>query len=191
MNNERFTIKANQAIQDSVLLASELGNQEITPLHLTQSILAVPENMVSETIKKIGVDIAKLTAAINLELNSLPKVQGAESYLNKAMKKVMAQAAPIAGQFRDEYVSSEHLILAIMELNEAAARILNRFGINKDVFLNALMEIRGTQTITDPSPEEKFQALKRYGRDLVQLAREGKLDPVIGRDEEIRRVMQV
>ncbi len=191
MNNEQFTLKANQAIQDSFHLASELGNQEITPLHLTQSILAVPENMVGETIKKIGVDIAKLTAAINMELNSLPKVQGAESYLNKAMKKVIAQAAPIAKRFRDEYVSSEHLILAIMELNESAAGILNRFGINKDVFLNALMEIRGSQTITDPSPEEKFQALKRYGRDLVQLAREGSLDPVIGRDEEIRRVMQV
>jgi len=191
MNNERFTLKANQVIQDSVQLGVELGNQEITPLHLTQSILAIPENIVSETIKKIGVDISKLTTAIRGELNSLPKVQGAEPYLNKALKKAIAQATPIAGQFRDEYVSTEHLILAIMDLNEAAAKVLNRFGINKDVFLKALMEIRGTQTITDPSPEEKFQALKRYGRDLVQLAREGKLDPVIGRDEEIRRVMQV
>ncbi|HUU04733.1 MAG TPA: ATP-dependent chaperone ClpB [Patescibacteria group bacterium] len=191
MNNERFTLKANQAIQESVQLATELGNQEITPLHLTKSILAVPENIVSETIKKIGIDIAKLTAAINTELNSLPKVQGAEPYLNKVMKKAIAQAAPIAGQFRDEYVSTEHLILAIMDSNEAAARVLNRFGINKELFLKALMEIRGSQTITDPSPEEKFQALKRYGRDLVQLAQEGKLDPVIGRDEEIRRVMQV
>ena len=191
MNNEQFTLKANQAIQDSVQLGTDLGNQEITPLHLVQSILAIPENIVGETIKKIGVEVAKLTTAIHKELTSLPKVQGAEPYLSKTLKKALAQAAPIAGQFRDEYVSSEHLILAILDLNEAAARILNRFGINKDVFLKALMEIRGTQTISDPSPEEKFQALKRYGRDLVQLAREGKLDPVIGRDEEIRRVMQV
>jgi len=191
MNQERFTLKANQAIQDSIQLGVTFGNQEITPLHLAHSIMSIPENIVSETVKKIGADIQALLAAMNKELNSLPKVQGAEPYLNNNMKKVISQASAIASQFRDEYVSSEHLFLAIIDLNEAAAKILISFGINKDVFLKALMEIRGTQTITDPSPEEKFQALKRYGRDLVQLAREGKLDPVIGRDDEIRRVMQV
>jgi len=191
MNNEQYTLKANQAIQDSIKLGTELGNQEITPLHLAQAIMAIPENIVSETIKKIGADISKLAAAMDKELNSLPKVQGGEPYLSKSLKKAIAQAATIAGQFHDEYISTEHLLLAILDLNEAAAKVLNRFGISKDIFLKALMEIRGTQTITDPSPEEKFQALKRYGRDLVQLAREGKLDPVIGRDEEIRRVMQV
>jgi ATP-dependent Clp protease ATP-binding subunit ClpB len=191
MNNEQFTLKANQAIQDSVGLAMELGNQEIVPLHLVQTILTVPENIVPEAIKKIGVDPAQLTMAAGKELAALPKVQGAEPYLGGAVKKVLAQAAIIAGQFRDEYVSTEHLFLAIMDLNESAAKVLKRFGISRDVFLKALMEIRGNQTISDPSPEEKFQALKRYGRDLVQLAREGKLDPVIGRDEEIRRVMQV
>ena len=191
MNQERFTLKANQAIQDSLQLGMNLGNQEITPLHLIHSILTVPENIVSETVKKIGSDISALITATNKELNSLPKVQGAEPYLNNNLKKVISQASAIASQFRDEYVSSEHLFLAIIDLNEAAAKILNRFGIGRDVFLKALMEIRGTQTITDPNPEEKFQALKRYGRDLVQLAHEGKLDPVIGRDDEIRRVMQV
>ena len=191
MNQERFTLKANQAIQDSLQLGMNLGNQEITPLHLAHSIMSIPENIVSETIKKIGADIPALMTAMNKELNSLPKVQGAEPYLNNNLKKVISQASAIAGQFRDEYVSSEHLFLAIIDLNEAAAKILKRFGINKDIFLKALMEIRGTQTITDPNPEEKFQALKRYGRDLVELAREGKLDPVIGRDDEIRRVMQV
>jgi ATP-dependent Clp protease ATP-binding subunit ClpB len=191
MNNEQFTLKANQAVQDSVRLAGEHGNQEIAPLHLVKAILAVPENIVSETLKKIGVDEAQLTAALDKELQALPKVQGAEPFLGAAVKKAIAQAAPIAARFRDEYISSEHLLLAVLDLNEAAAKVLKRFGIQKDVFLKALMEIRGSQTITDPSPEEKFQALKRYGRDLVQLAREGKLDPVIGRDEEIRRVMQV
>jgi len=191
MNQERFTLKANQAIQDSLQLGMNLGNQEITPLHLAHSILSIPENIVSETIKKIGADITALMTAMNKELNHLPKVQGAEPYLNNNLKKIISQASAIASQFRDEYVSSEHLFLAIIDLNEAAAKILSRFGINKDVFLKALMEIRGTQTITDPNPEEKFQALKRYGRDLVELAREGKLDPVIGRDDEIRRVMQV
>jgi ATP-dependent Clp protease ATP-binding subunit ClpB len=191
MNQEQFTLKANQAIQDSLQLSQALGNQETTPLHLAHSIVSIPENIVNETIKKIGADIPALMTAMNEKLNSLPKVQGAEPYLNNSLKKVISQASAIAGQFRDEYVSSEHLFLAIIDLNEAAAKILTRFGINKDVFLKALMEIRGTQTITDPSPEEKFQALKRYGRDLVQLARDGKLDPVIGRDDEIRRIMQV
>jgi len=191
MNQEQFTLKANGAIQESLQLGQSLGNQEITPLHLTHSILSIPENIVSETIKKIGADIPALMAAMNDKLNSLPKVQGAEPYLNNSLKKAISQAAVIAGQFRDEYVSSEHLFMAIIDLDGAAAKILARFGINKDIFLKALMEIRGTQTITDPNPEEKFQALKRYGRDLVQLARDGKLDPVIGRDDEIRRVMQV
>jgi ATP-dependent Clp protease ATP-binding subunit ClpB len=191
MNQEQFTLKANQAIQNSLQLGQTLGNQEITPLHLVHGIMSVPENIVSETIKKIGADIPALMDAINKDLHHLPKVQGAEPYLNSNLKKVISQASIVAGQFRDEYVSSEHLFLAIIDQNDAAAKILARFGISKDVFLKALMEIRGTQTITDPNPEEKFQALKRYGRDLVQLAHEGKLDPVIGRDDEIRRVMQV
>jgi ATP-dependent Clp protease ATP-binding subunit ClpB len=191
MNQERFTLKANQAIQDSVHLAAEHGNQEIMPLHLVKAVLAVPENIVNETFKKIGVDEAQLGMAIDKELGALPKVQGAEPYLGNAMKKAVAQAHKVAGQFKDEYISTEHLILAIMDLNESAAKLLKRFGIHREVFLKALMEIRGSQTITDPSPEEKFQALKRYGRDLVQLAHDGKLDPVIGRDDEIRRVMQV
>ena len=191
MNQERFTLKANEAIQESLQLGTSLGNQEITPLHLAHSLVSIPENIVHETIKKIGADIPAAVAALNNELHSLPKVQGAEPYLGNRMKKVISQAATIAAQFRDEYVSSEHLFLALFDLNDAVARTLIRFGINKDIFLKALMEIRGSQTITDPSPEDKFQALKRYGRDLVQLAHEGKLDPVIGRDEEIRRVMQV
>jgi ATP-dependent Clp protease ATP-binding subunit ClpB len=191
MNGEQYTLKANQAIQDTVGLARQNGNQEIVPLHLVLAILSVPENIVSEAIRKIGVDVGQLAAALGKDLASLPKVEGAEPYLGNALKKAIAAAAPIAGQFRDEYVSTEHLLLAVLDLNEAAAKTLKRFGIGRDVFLKALMEIRGNQTITDPSPEEKFQALKRYGRDLVQLARDGKLDPVIGRDEEIRRVMQV
>ena len=191
MNQEQFTLKANQAIQDGLQMGVSLGNQEIVPLHLVKAILAVPENIVSETFKKIGVDEIHLGVAINKELADLPKVQGAEPYLGSAAKKAIANAVAIAKQFRDEYVSTEHLVLAIIDLNETAAKILKRLGVSKDIFLKALMEIRGTQTITDPNPEEKFQALKRYGRDLVQLAHDGKLDPVIGRDDEIRRVMQV
>ncbi len=191
MNQEQFTLKANQAVQDCVRLAAEQGNQEIVPLHLALAVLSVPDNIVAETLRKIGADGGQVAAALRREIDALPKVQGAEPFLGRALKKALDGAAAIAGQFRDEYVSSEHLFLAIIDLNEAAARALKRLGVTRDVFLKALMEIRGSQTITDPSPEEKFQALKRYGRDLVQLAKDGKLDPVIGRDEEIRRVMQV
>ena len=191
MNQEQFTLKANQAVQDCVRLAAELGNQEIVPLHLALAVLSVPDNIVSETLRKIGADEGQVSAALRREIDALPKVQGAEPFLGRALKKALDGATAIAGQFRDEYVSSEHLFLAVIDLNEAAAKALKRFGVTRDVFLKALMEIRGSQTITDPSPEEKFQALKRYGRDLVQLAKDGKLDPVIGRDEEIRRVMQV
>ena len=191
MNQEQFTLKANQAVQDCVRLAAEQGNQEIVPLHLALAVLSVPDNIVAETLRKIGADEGQVAAALRREIDALPKVQGAEPFLGRALKKALDGAAAIAGQFRDEYVSSEHLFLAIIDLNEAAAKALKRLGVTRDVFLKALMEIRGSQTITDPSPEEKFQALKRYGRDLVQLAKDGKLDPVIGRDEEIRRVMQV
>ena len=191
MNQEQFTLKANQAVQDCLRLAAEQGNQEIVPLHLALAVLSVPDNIVAETLRKIGADEGQVAAALRREIDALPKVQGAEPFLGRALKKALDGAAAIAGQFRDEYVSSEHLFLAIIDLNEAAARTLKRLGVTRDVFLKALMEIRGSQTISDPSPEEKFQALKRYGRDLVQLAKDGKLDPVIGRDEEIRRVMQV
>ena len=152
----------------------------------------MPENIVSETIKKIGVDLGQLGAALDKELASLPKVQGAEPYLGNAAEKSHRQAGghrrPVPGRIR---VRPSICSWRSWTSTKPRPRLLKRFGIGRDVFLKALMEIRGSQTITDPSPEEKFQALKRYGRDLVQLARDGKLDPVIGRDEEIRRVMQV
>ena len=191
MNGERFTLKANQAIEASVQLAASLGNQEVMPLHLAQAILTDPENIVPETVKKVGGDVAQLTAQVDADLNGLPKVQGGQQYFGSGLKKALQEGESIARQFKDDYVSTEHLFLALIDLHEATARLLKKNGITRDSFLRALMEIRGTQKITDQSPEEKYQALKRYGRDLVELARAGKLDPVIGRDEEIRRVIQV
>lgn len=192
MNRDKFTLKANNAIDESVKLAAANGNQEITPLHITYSILSDPENIVPEVIKKTGADNNRLISSIQKEIDKLPKIQGAtDQYIGKDFKKILDQAEVIANQFKDDYVSAEHIFLAILDLKDTAAKTLNASGINRENFLRALMEIRGNQKITDQNPEEKMQTLKRYGRDLVELARSGKLDPVIGRDEEIRRIMQV
>lgn len=191
MNREKFTLKANHAIDQSVRLAESHSNQEVTPLHLCQAVLSDPENIVPGIIKKIGVDIHAVINKIEEEINKLPKVEGAEQYAGKDFSKVLQMSLTAAGQFKDDYVSTEHLILAVFEQKGDSAKILASSGINKENFLEALMEIRGSSKITDQSPEEKMQALKRYGKDLVELARDGKLDPIIGRDDEIRRVMQV
>ncbi len=191
MNREKFTLKANNAIDQSVTLAETKGNQEVTPLHLSRVILTDPENIVPEVFKKIGMDSRAAAAKIDEEIDRLPKVQGAEQYAGKDFGKILQNSLTVAGQFKDDYVSTEHLILAVIEQKGNAARVLASVGITKDNFLKALMEIRGSAKITDQNPEEKMQALKRYGKDLVELARNGKLDPIIGRDDEIRRLMQV
>ena len=191
MDREKFTLKANEAIEQSVRLAGTHGNQEVNSLHLAQSIVSDKDNVVHASIKKIGVDPQSLAVSLEQAVARLPKVQGADQYMSKDLKKVLDKARDSAQQFKDDYISTEHLFIAILEIKNGAAAIIQSAGVNKDTFLEALMEIRGNQTITDPNPEDKLQALKRYGRDLVQLARDGKLDPVIGRDEEIRRVMQV
>ena len=191
ISQEKFTIKANNAIEKSVQYAQEYGNQEITPLHLCKSILSDKENIVFETIKKIGAEFYKILNKIDEELMKLPKVGGGERYASRDFKTILDKSFEIANQFKDEYISTEHLFLSILDLKGTGSQILKSNGIDKDNFLKALMEIRGEQKITDQNPEEKIQALKKYGQDLVELARKGKLDPVIGRDEEIRRVMQV
>ena len=191
ISQEKFTIKANNVIEKSVQYAQEYGNQEITPLHLCKSILSDKENIVFETIKKIGAEIHKISIQIDEELMKLPKVGGGERYASRDFKTILDKSFEIANQFKDEYISTEHLFLSILDLKGTVSQILKSNGIDKNNFLKALMEIRGDQKISDQNPEEKIQALKKYGKDLVELARKGKLDPVIGRDEEIRRVMQV
>lgn len=192
MNRDKFTLKANEAIERSVKLAGDYGNQEITPLHLAHGILSEPENIVPQVVKKIGIDIHGVISQIDAHLHKLPKVQGGvDQYAGNEFKKVLDKSLQVAGQFKDDYVSTEHLMIAILELGDTAAKVLIGSGITKENFLKVLMELRGSQKITDQAPEEKMQALKRYGRDLIELARDGKLDPVIGRDDEIRRVMQV
>ncbi len=191
MNREKFTLKANNAIDQSLRLADSHGNQEVTPLHITHVILSDAENIVPEVTKKIGADNRLLLNRLDDEIKKLPRVQGAEQYVGKDFAKVLQNSIHIAEQFKDDYISTEHIIIAVIEQKGDAARCLASAGVDKDNFLKALMEIRGSSKITDQNPEEKMQALKRYGKDLVELARAGKLDPIIGRDDEIRRVMQV
>jgi ATP-dependent Clp protease ATP-binding subunit ClpB len=191
MNREKFTLKANNAIDAGVQLAGSHDHQEVTPLHLAYAILQDKENIVPMTIKKIGIDPTSVLFKLEAEINKLPKVQGAEQYASRDFGKVLNRSQDIANRFKDDYISTEHLFLAILESKDSPTKILNQAGVDKDQFMRALMEIRGSQKVTDPHPEDKMQALKRYGRDLIELARSGKLDPVIGRDDEIRRVMQV
>jgi len=191
MTNESLTLKAATALQESQQIAGTYGNQEVQPLHLAAALLADPETVIPEVLKKIGLDPEVVRGALASELERLPKVQGGETYLGTELKKVLQEAQSVQKQFHDDYISTEHLFLAILDKGNAVSRLLHSLGITRDHFLRALMEIRGSQKVTDPNPEEKLQALKRYGRDLVALGREGKLDPVIGREDEIRRVMQV
>lgn len=191
MNREKFTLKANNAIEASVRLAESQDHQEVTPLHLAVAIIQDSENIVPLSIKKIGIEPGNIILKLEAEIGKLPKVKGAEQYASRDFGKVLNQAQNIANQFKDDFVSTEHLFLAILDAKSSAAKVLNQNGIDRNQFMQALMEIRGGQKVTDPNPEDKVQALKRYGRDLVELGRAGKLDPVIGRDDEIRRVMQV
>ncbi len=191
MNGEKFTQKAQSVIETSFQISTQGRHPETTPFHLLLAIVSDSENIVPEVLKKIGIDPGRLGSELREAIGRYPSVEGGDPQPSRPFRKVLSQASKVASQFRDDYVSTEHLLLAAIDSDDTSAAFLRRFGIDRERFLKALMDIRGSHTISDPNPEEKMQALKRYGRDLVQLARDGKLDPVIGRDEEIRRLMQV
>jgi ATP-dependent Clp protease ATP-binding subunit ClpB len=188
----RFTVKATEAIQEAVRSAQERGNPEVTPTHLLQALVQQPEGLAPRLLEKVGVPLARLEEEVRAELDRLPAATGgAEPATSREIREVLAVAEKLAPQFQDDYISVEHLLLALATGSSAAARILGRFGAGRDSLLQAIQELRGSHRVTDDNPESKFDALKKYGRDLTELARAGKLDPVIGRDDEIRRVMQV
>ncbi len=195
MRLDRFTIKSQEVVQKAQSLAAQYGNQQIEPEHLMSAMLADREGTAIAMLRKLGVSAEAISGELLRAVERLPKVSGAgmgEAYISGRTKAVLEAAFAEATQMKDEYVSVEHLMLAIVaEKSGEAARILSRAGVTRDALLKVLQEIRGTQRITDPNPEEKYQALQRFSRDLTDLARLGKLDPVIGRDEEIRRVVQV
>ena len=193
MRFDRFTLKSQELIQNAQTLASTHGNQQIEPQHLLAAILDEKEGVARSVFKRLGASGDNIANAAVKAIDRLPKVSGAgEVYLSSAAKSVLDAAFAEAGKMKDEYTSIEHILLALCDKQAGeAARILSASGVNREAILKALMEIRGNQRITDPNPEEKYEALKKFSRNLTDMARSGKLDPVIGRDDEIRRIVQV
>jgi len=183
---------SQQAVQLAQMKAEELGHQELAPEHLLWAFLSQEENVVSSILAKIGINPAQKKREIEEVLEKLPKVTGGEVYLSSTLRKILTDAEKEAEKLRDEYISTEHIFLALLkEGSSAASRVLKENGVKEDLALKALRTIRGTQRVTDQQPEVKYRVLERFARDLTELARQGKLDPVIGREDEIRRVIQV
>jgi ATP-dependent Clp protease ATP-binding subunit ClpB len=191
---EKFTVKAQEAVQQANSLASEHGNPELMPVHLLAALLEDKEGIVPPVLEKIGIGPQSVLQDAYRELERLPKISGGATQAapSQSLNQLLDRAFKEADNFKDEYVSTEHLLLAATQLKrDAAQEVLARHGATHDAILKALTAVRGSQKVTDQNPEAKYQALERYARDLTEQARRGKLDPVIGRDEEIRRVIQV
>src|SRR3954468_1182843 len=191
MRLDKFTVKAQEAVARSQELAQQRDHSEISPLHLLAALLAEEEGGVKPVLQKLGADPARIGQIVGSELERMPKATGTQLGIARETQDIFAQAQKEADRLKDEYVSTEHLLLALAEVKSIARDILSVNGVKHSAILASLKDIRGGQRVTDQEPEAKYQALEKYGRDLVELARQGKLDPVIGRDEEIRRTMQV
>src|SRR4051794_18606030 len=194
MNFNKLTVKAQEAVVEAQNLARGAGNPEVTPEHLLVALLRQEGGIVGPILNKLGVAPGQVEAEVAAEVAKYSKVGGAsaEPLVGANLRRAFDVAFEEAAKFNDEYVSTEHFLLAIAQgKGSAAAEVLKRRGVTYDAVLKALQSVRGSQRVTDQNPEDKYQALERYARDLTQLARRGKLDPVIGRDEEIRRVIQV
>jgi ATP-dependent Clp protease ATP-binding subunit ClpB len=190
---DRLTVKSQEAVQAASGHAAEDGNPEVLPLHLMAALLEDRDGVVMPVLEKVGVPVEQLLSGVNSAISKLPKVQGGgQPGMSAALQKVLEQGFKEAEGFKDDYVSTEHLLLALSKAkNDPVQLALAAFGGTHEAILKALSAVRGSQRVTDQTPEGKFQALEKYAKDLTDLARKGKLDPVIGRDEEIRRVVQV
>ncbi|MFH0794672.1 MAG: Clp protease N-terminal domain-containing protein, partial [bacterium] len=192
---DKLTVKSQEALQGAVEVAAERGHPELTNEHLLHALLVQEDGVVRPILQKVGVNLNQLGEALEAELNRIPRVGGEglhQPNLSPALNRTLDDAWKEAQRLKDEYVSTEHLLLALVkQVKTPAGRLLKESGASEATILKALQEVRGSQRVSDPNPEDKYQALKRYGRDLTDLARRGKLDPVIGRDDEIRRTMQV
>ncbi len=192
MRFDKFTVKAQEALANAQSLAAEKQHGEVTALHVLSALLGDKEGIIRPLLAKLGVDAGQLDSGVEAQLDRLPSVSGgAQLGMARDVSEVLAVAQKEADRLKDEYVSTEHLLLGLIAAQSAAKNALTSSGVNKNAVLAALKDIRGNSRVTDQNPEDKYQALQKYGRDLVESARQGKLDPVIGRDEEIRRCMQV
>jgi len=193
MQPEKLTLKSQEALQEAQRLAREYSHQEIDGEHLALALIGQAESLIPDLLERIGVPVARLKPDLEAELARRHKVQGAsDAYAGGDLRKALDAAQSEATKLKDDYVSTEHLLLGLLDGGGTSLKkIFARHGLKRDAVLKALAELRGNQRVTDENPEAKFQALDKYGRDLTALAKQGKIDPVIGRDEEIRRVMQV
>ncbi|HLO30875.1 MAG TPA: ATP-dependent chaperone ClpB [Anaerolineales bacterium] len=193
-NINRFTEKSQEAVIRAQQIAQELNHSQVEPEHLFAALLQQEEGVVPQVLQRLGANPRDLLQQVQTELERQPKVSGGgvQVGISPRLRKVLVRAHDELQQFRDEYVSAEHLLLALIEVGGGAVdRILRQAGVNREALLQALTQVRGSQRVTSQNPESTYAALEKYGRDLTQLARQGKLDPVIGRDEEIRRVIQI
>jgi ATP-dependent Clp protease ATP-binding subunit ClpB len=192
INPDRLTVKAGEALNEALNLARRAGNPLVYDLHLLLALLEQAEGIVVPLIQKLGVSVAAVRERAETEAARYPKQSGAQPTLSRELNQVFDRADQLAGSLGDEYISTEHFLLALSDVRGAESRtILNEFGVSLDALQEALQHVRGSHRVTDQTPESQYQALQKYTRDLTEAARKGKLDPVIGRDEEIRRVIQV
>jgi ATP-dependent Clp protease ATP-binding subunit ClpB len=190
---DKLTYKAQEVLQGAQELARELNHNQLEPAHLLRTLLAQEEGLIRPLLKKLEIDPQMVIAGVDDLLTRLPRVSGeGQVYLSPALNKTLDEAFKQAGQMKDDYVSTEHLLWALAaDKGGPVGKLLKSFGLTPEAILKALADLRGSQRVTDQAPEEKFQPLEKYGRDLTEMARSGKLDPVIGRDSEIRRIIQV
>src|SRR5215831_14197970 len=192
INPDRLTVKAGEALNDAVAIARKNGNPVVFDLHLLAALLEQDESIVVPVLQKLGASVAQLREQVAREIERYPKQSDAQPTASRELNKVFDRAEAEAKKLGDEYVSTEHLLLALSDTKGAESKtLLNASGATYDALLESLEQVRGTHRVTDQTPENQYQALQRYTRDLTEAARKGKLDPVIGRDEEIRRVVQV
>ena len=191
MRFDKLTIKAQEAVTRAQELAQQRDHAEILPLHLLAGLTAETDGVVQPLLQKLGVQLPRLQQTLLAELDRLPHMTGTQTNLSRITNDVLAAAQKEADRLKDDYVSTEHVLLALTQIKSEAKEILGAAGVDHAAVLAALKDVRGGQRVTDQNPEQKYQALEKYGRDLVEMARQGRIDPVIGRDEEIRRAMQV
>ncbi len=194
MDMEKLTTKSREAMIASQNIATEYGHQEIRPIHLLKALADQEGGLISSLLKKMNVDFGRFSLAVEKELRSIPSVSGPgaqESYTSRDFSQVLIKAKEIAEYMKDDYISVEHLFLALLQTDAKCGALLKSLGVDENSVLNALKAVRGNQRVTNDSPESTFEALEKYGRDLTAAAAQNKLDPVIGRDDEIRRTIQI
>jgi ATP-dependent Clp protease ATP-binding subunit ClpB len=195
MRLDKFTIKVQEALQSAQSLAEGMGHQQIESEHLFSALLNQPDTILNPLFQKMGLNLNQVTNTLKGQMEKIPRISGTgrgQSYLSPRLQTVLDASFAVASQMRDEYVSLEHILIALMDQKgDALAQAFQALGATRENILRALVDIRGSQRVTDPNPEEKYRPLEKFARDLTELAQQGKLDPVIGRDDEVRRIIQV